>query len=125
MMSKIYLIDDSGTIRLSMEGVLQRAGHEVATAADGMEALETLKGGYRPDLIITDVHMPRLDGLSLIRQVRGLPQFRKTPILVLTTESQQEKREQARQNGATGWLVKPVSAEKMMEVLDKVLPGAA
>lgn len=124
-MSKIFLIDDSGTIRLSMEGVLERAGHEVSTAADGMEALESLKGGYRPDLIITDVHMPRMDGLSLIREVRGLPQFRSTPILVLTTESQQEKRDEARRNGATGWLVKPVSADKMMQVLDKVLPGAA
>lgn len=120
-MKTVYLVDDSGTIRMSMAAIIQRAGCRVETANDGQEALDRLKSGFHPDLLITDVHMPRMDGLSLIREIRSLKAHGHTPILVLTTESQQEKKDEARRNGATGWMIKPVSADNLRAVLEKVL----
>ncbi|MEA5446763.1 response regulator [Gammaproteobacteria bacterium AB-CW1] len=122
-MSSIFLVDDSGTIRLSMRAIVEKAGHNVETANDGQEALERLQSGYRPDVIITDVHMPRMDGLDFIRNARAIPAHSQTPIVVLTTESQQEKKDEARRNGATGWMVKPVSADNLLAVLGRVLPA--
>ncbi|MDQ2069416.1 response regulator [Natronospira bacteriovora] len=120
-MKTIYLVDDSGTIRMSMATIMERAGCKVETANDGQEALERLRNGFKPDLLITDVHMPRMDGLTLIREARALPAHARTPILVLTTESQQEKKDEARRNGATGWMVKPVTADNLRAVLGKLL----
>jgi len=122
-MNKVFLVDDSSTIRMSMTAIMEQAGCDVTTAEDGQEALEMLKKGYQPNLIITDVNMPRMNGLDLIREVRALAAHQRTPIVVLTTESQQEKRDEARNNGATGWMVKPASADKLMAVLDKLLPN--
>ena len=85
-------------------------------------ALGKLRTGYKPDLIITDINMPRLDGIGLIREARRLLRF--TPILALTTESQQLKRDEAKKNGATGWLVKPVGGSELVKVIKQVLPGS-
>jgi two-component system chemotaxis response regulator CheY len=111
-------------MRLSVKTTLEINGFSVETASDGVEALGKLNGGLKPDLIITDVNMPNMDGLELIRNVRLLPGFRFTPILTLTTESQAQKRDEGRKLGATGWLVKPVMGPDLIKVIKQVVPGA-
>lgn len=124
MAKTILIVDDSATMIMSVKSTLQMNGYTVETASDGVQALGRLKGGVKPDLIITDVNMPNMDGLELIRNVRTLPGFRFTPILTLTTESQAAKRDEAKKLGATGWLVKPVSGTDLIKVIKQVLPGA-
>ncbi len=123
-MKRIFLVDDSGTILMSMSGILKGAGFEVETAGDGEEALTKLGAGPKPDLIITDLNMPKMNGMDLIAEVKRQSPFRFTPILVLTTESQQDKRDEAKRLGATGWLVKPVDADQLVQVVRQVVPGA-
>lgn len=120
-MKHILLVDDSATMLMSIKSALEIAGFRVSTASDGVQALERIKTA-RPDLMITDINMPRMDGIELIRQARAIMRF--TPILTLTTESQQAKRDEARKLGATGWLVKPVAAAELVKVIKQVLPGA-
>jgi two-component system chemotaxis response regulator CheY len=120
-MKSIFVVDDSATMVMSVKGTLEIGGFKVETASDGEAALGKLKGGFRPDLIITDINMPKMDGIALIREARKLLRF--TPILALTTESQQAKRDEAKKSGATGWLVKPVGGPDLMKVIRQVLPG--
>lgn len=120
----VLIVDDSATMRMSVKTTLEINGLSVETASDGVEALGKLNGGLKPDLIITDVNMPNMDGLELIRNVRQLPGFRFTPILTLTTESQAQKRDEGRKLGATGWLVKPVLGPDLIKVIKQVVPGA-
>lgn len=124
MAKSILIVDDSATMLSSVKNNLEIAGFKVDTAEDGVKALDKLKGGIRPDLIITDINMPNMGGLDLIRNIRGLPQFRFTPILTLTTESQAAKREEGKIAGATGWLVKPVGGADLLKIIKQVLPGA-
>ncbi len=121
-MKSVFLVDDSATMLLSLKGTLEISGFKVDTASDGEAALGKLKAGLKPDLIITDINMPKLDGIGLIREARKLLRF--TPILALTTESQQAKRDEAKKSGATGWLVKPVGGAELVKVIKQVLPGA-
>ena len=121
-MKHVFLVDDSATMLMSLKGTLEMSGFKVDTAGDGQAALDRLKTGLKPDLIITDINMPRMDGIQLIREARKLLRF--TPILALTTESQQGKRDKAKKNGATGWLVKPVGGSDLVKVIKQVLPGA-
>ena len=121
-MKSVFLFDDSATMLMSLRGTLEISGFKVETAGDGEAALGKLKAGLRPDLIITDINMPKLDGLGFIREARKLLRF--TPILALTTESQQTKRDEAKKLGATGWLVKPVGGADLVKVIRQVLPGA-
>lgn len=121
-MKSVLLVDDSATMLMSLKGSLEISGFRVETAPDGAAALRRLTSGLRPDLIITDINMPRMDGIQLIREARKLLRF--TPILALTTESQQGKRDEAKKNGATGWLVKPVGGSDLVKVIKQVLPGA-
>lgn len=123
-MKTILIIDDSATMLMSMEDVIKRYGYQAEKASNGEEAMQKLKGGTRPDLMITDYHMPGMNGIDLIREIRKLPAHRFTPILMLTTESQQERRDEAKQAGATGWLVKPVDPPTLQSVLQRLLPGA-
>lgn len=124
MSKSILLVDDSVTMLMSLRGSLEMAGGlTVETASDGLQALKRLRSGPRPDLIITDINMPNMDGLELIRQARQLPGLRFTPLLVLTTESQQTRRDEAKALGATGWLVKPVATAALLQVIKQVLPG--
>ena len=122
-MKTILLVDDSPTILMSVKGVLQRNNLQVETAKSGEEAMQKIKGGVKPDLMITDLNMPGINGIELIKQARqsGL---KFTPMLMLTTESEESKRKEARAAGATGWLVKPVQGDQLMQVIKKVLPGA-
>jgi len=121
-MTTIFLVDDSATILMSLKATLEIAGFKVETAGDGEQALAKIKSGLKPDLIVTDINMPRMDGIEFIRQVRKLLRF--TPILTLTTESQQAKRDEAKKLGASGWMVKPVSGTELVKVIRQVLPGA-
>jgi two-component system chemotaxis response regulator CheY len=121
-MQTLFIIDDSATMVMSLKNSLEIAGFKVETANDGMSAMARLTGGLKPDLIITDINMPRMDGIEFIRQARKLLRF--TPILTLTTESQQAKRDEAKKLGATGWLVKPVGSADLVKVIRQVLPGA-
>lgn len=124
MSKNIFVVDDSATMVMSLKTSLELAGFTVETANDGVQALNKLKGGFKPDLILTDINMPNMGGLDFIRSARTLPGLRFTPILVLTTESQQNKRDEAKKLGATGWLVKPVSGSDLLKVIKQVVPGA-
>jgi two-component system chemotaxis response regulator CheY len=121
-MKTILVVDDSATMVMSLKSSLEISGFKVETAADGQLGLDKVKGGVKPDLIITDINMPRMDGLQFIAAVRKLLRF--TPILALTTESQQAKRDEAKKLGASGWLVKPIGGADLVKVIKQVLPGA-
>jgi len=122
-MKTVMLVDDSPTMLMSIKAMLAKAGMAVVTAKDGQDALDRIKAGLKPDLIISDVNMPRMDGITFVREARksGL---RFTPILMLTTESEKTKRDAGKAAGATGWLVKPVQPDALLGVVRQVLPGA-
>lgn len=122
MAKTIFLIDDSAVMLTSVKQNLELAGYKVETARDGMEGLTRVKGGLKPDLIITDINMPKMNGIEFIKNARAILRF--TPILVLTTESQTSKRDEAKKLGATGWLVKPVGGNDLLKVIKQVMPGA-
>jgi two-component system chemotaxis response regulator CheY len=124
MAKTILIVDDSALMISSVKANLTMGGYTVETAEDGVKAMAKLKGGLKPDLIITDINMPNMNGMELIKNVRALPGFRFTPILTMTTESQAEKREEGKKLGATGWLVKPVGGADLMKIIKQVLPGA-
>ncbi len=120
MAKTILAVDDSTSIRQMVAFTLKSAGYAVIEAADGQEGLDKA-GANAIDLILTDQNMPRMDGLALIKALRALPQFASTPILMLTTESSDDMKNQGRAAGATGWLVKPFDPHKLLEVVKKVI----
>ncbi|HCM26271.1 MAG: two-component system response regulator [Treponema sp. GWB1_62_6] len=120
MAKKVLVVDDSSAIRQSITYVLQQGGYEIAEAKDGMDGLAVLRTLDAVDLIITDVNMPNLDGISFIRKVREDAKYKFVPIIVLTTESQGSKMNEGKEAGATGWIVKPFSAEKLLGIVKKV-----
>jgi two-component system, chemotaxis family, chemotaxis protein CheY len=122
MPKTILVVDDSAVMLSSVKQNLTLAGFNVETAADGLEAFNRLKAGLKPDLVITDINMPRMNGIEFIKNARTLLRF--TPILALTTESQADKRDEAKRNGATGWMVKPVGGADLVKTIKQVLPGA-
>lgn len=115
----IMTVDDSASIRQMVGFTLRSDGYEVVEATDGKDALAKLSPSV--SLIITDLNMPNLDGLGLIKEVRQSTGYRFLPIVLLTTESQEEKKLEARKAGATGWIVKPFRAEQLIAVVKKVL----
>lgn len=121
MSKTVLIVDDSATMLMSVRQSLEMVGLKVESARDGLEALTRLKTGFKPDLIITDINMPQMNGIELIKNARALLRF--TPILALTTESQAEKRDEAKRLGATGWLVKPIAGADLVKVVKQVLPG--
>ena len=124
MAKTILVVDDSVTMVMSLKSTLSMSGFHVETASNGQQAIDKLKGGCKPDLILTDVNMPIMGGLEMIGKVRALPGCRFFPILTLTTESEATKRDEGRRLGATGWLVKPVSVNDLIKVVKQLLPGA-
>lgn len=120
MPARILIADDSRTMRSMVRAALDADGHDVVQAADGREALAWLESG-RPDLIITDVNMPNVDGIELVRAVRRVPRFQHTPILVLTTEDGADMKQRGREAGATGWIVKPFEPATLRETVAYVL----
>ena len=119
MKKTVLTVDDSRTIRNMLLMTLSGAGYETIQAEDGVEGLEVLAQS-NPDVIVTDINMPRLDGFGFIEGVRRDERTRAIPILVLTTESDQEKKNRARQAGATGWIVKPFDPAKLIDAIERV-----
>ena len=119
MAKRVLTVDDSRVMREMLLQVLRSAGFTVFQAEDGVEGLELLEQAA-PDVIITDINMPRLDGYGFIERVRNEGPHRATPILVLSTESSAEKKDRARRAGATGWIVKPFEAESLLGAIGRV-----
>ncbi len=116
----ILIVDDSESIREVVRFTLENAGYAVLVAADGKDALKFLDG-REIDLLITDLHMPEMDGIELIKNVRNDDSYKRIPILFLTTESQKEKKMEAKTAGATGWIIKPFVPAKLLAALNKVI----
>jgi two-component system chemotaxis response regulator CheY len=119
MSKTILTVDDSRTMRDMLRLALTEAGYAVRQAEDGVEGLAALKQ-CTPDVIVTDINMPKLDGFGFIAAVRSDNSYRAIPILVLTTESDDEKKQRARLAGATGWIVKPFEPEKLIAAIRRV-----
>ena len=120
-MHKVLIVDDSASIRITIGFALRSAGFEVFEGVDGADGLRKLDNAA-VDVIITDLNMPVMDGITFIHQVRKRPQNKYTPLLMLTTESQPAMKQRGKAAGATGWIVKPVHPQRLLEVIAKVLP---
>jgi two-component system chemotaxis response regulator CheY len=120
MAKSILTVDDSASIRNMVSFTLRGAGYEITEAVDGQDGLDKAKTKAF-DLILTDQNMPRMDGITLIQNLRAMPQFRSTPILMLTTESGDDMKAKGKAAGATGWLVKPFDPQKLIDVVKKVI----
>jgi len=116
----IMTVDDSASMREMVRATLTSAGYEVVEAVDGQEALDYARENPC-DLVISDVNMPRMDGITLVHELRSLPHYRLTPLLLLTTESSQEKKLEGKRAGATGWIVKPFNPEQLLATMARVL----
>ncbi|SFU56452.1 response regulator [Pseudoduganella namucuonensis] len=122
MAKLIMIVDDSASLRQVVGLTLKDAGYDVLEGADGSDALSKLKG-QKVHLIISDVNMPNMDGIAFVREVKQLPNYRFTPIIMLTTESQEEKKRQGQEAGARAWLVKPFKPQLLLTAVQKlVLP---
>lgn len=121
MPKTVIAVDDSMSIRETVRMTLESAGYRVLTADDGSKGLAVAEQ-HRADLVITDLNMPVMDGITLITRLRALPNYRFTPLLLLTTESQDDKKIAGRRAGATGWIVKPFDAMRFIAVVQKVCP---
>jgi two-component system chemotaxis response regulator CheY len=119
-MKRIMTIDDSPSLRQMVALTLESAGYEVVEASDGHDAIAKL-GGREFHLFLTDLNMPGMDGIELTRQLRTIAEYKFVPIVLLTTESQQEKKIQGKAAGATGWIVKPFKPEDLLATVKKVM----
>jgi two-component system chemotaxis response regulator CheY len=119
-MKRILSVDDSASVRQMVSFTLRKADYEVVEAVDGKDGLAKVSSG-KFDLIITDLNMPNVDGIQMISAVRKLPGYSFIPILMLTTESQAEKKDAGRKAGATGWIVKPFNADQLIAVVQKLV----
>ena len=120
-MARILAVDDSASMRQMVGLTLKSVGHDVISAVDGVDWLAKASIGRPVDLVITDVNMPNLDGMTLVRELRRLPQYQGVPVLVLTTEASTERKQEGRNAGATGWIVKPFDPDRLLATIDKVL----
>lgn len=119
-MATILVVDDSASLRNMVTFTLKQEGYQVVEAGDGQDALNKAKGS-RFDLVLTDVNMPVMDGITLCSELRKLPAFKFTPVLMLTTESSADMKQQGKSAGATGWLVKPFNPEKLISTIKRVV----
>jgi two-component system, chemotaxis family, chemotaxis protein CheY len=117
------VVDDSPTMRQMVALTLTNAGFKVVEAEHGKDAVNKVAAGPKMDIVITDLNMPEMDGISLIKELRKMAAFKFTPILMLTTESAIEKKQAGKEAGATGWIVKPFNPEVMLKIIAKVLPS--
>jgi two-component system chemotaxis response regulator CheY len=120
MSAVILAVDDSASMRQMVKFTLESAGYTVVQAVDGVEALEIAKA-QPANLVLTDVNMPRMDGISLVRELRNLEEYKGVPMLMLTTESGTETKMRGKQAGATGWIVKPFNPEQLLATIARVL----
>ncbi len=123
MAKRIMVIDDSAALRQTVLEALVEAGYEVIGAADGQEALGMLDGS-KVDLMICDVHMPRMDGLTFVREVKRLADYRFVPVIMLTTESSEKSRLAGLTAGAKAWVVKPFRPDQILHAVSKLVPQA-
>jgi two-component system chemotaxis response regulator CheY len=121
MKKNILIIDDSESIREVIASGLEMSGYNVIKGVNGEDGLRSLNENKNVDLIITDLNMPVMDGITFLKEVRKDPQYRYLPIIILTTESQEVKKQEAKNAGATGWIIKPFSKEKLVTVIKKVI----
>ena len=119
-MATILAVDDSNSMRQMVSFTLKQAGHQVTEAADGEEALALAKSNSF-NLVISDVNMPKMDGIALIKALRTLPSYKFTPLLMLTTESGSDKKQEGKAAGATGWIVKPFNPDQLLATVKRVL----
>ena len=122
MTKRILTVDDSKTMLDMLEFTLKGAGYEVLQAVNGQEGLDVLAANP-VDVVISDINMPVMDGITFIQELRKLPENKSLPVLILTTESGQDKKDQGRAAGATGWIVKPFDPQKLLAVINKVAPS--
>jgi two-component system chemotaxis response regulator CheY len=120
MTKKILAVDDSLTMRQLIKMTLSRAGYEVVEAEDGAKGLQKASAETF-DLVLSDINMPVMTGIELLRSLRALPQYKFTPVVLVTTESQTDKKQEGKAAGATGWIVKPFEPEQLLAVVTKVL----
>lgn len=121
MRKKILIVDDSESIREVISVGLKNHGYEVFKGENGLDGLERLTQEKEIDLIITDINMPLMDGISFLKEIRKQEKHRFTPVIILTTEWQETKKQEARAAGATAWVVKPFTSEKLVTVIKKVI----
>jgi two-component system chemotaxis response regulator CheY len=119
----VLIVDDSATMRQMVAFTLSSAGFDVIEAGDGKEAVDKLSAGSKPDLVVTDLNMPEMDGIAVIKELRRMPSLRFVPILILTTESSEEKKNEGKAAGATGWIVKPFNPDVMLKVITRLMPA--
>ena len=119
-MASILAVDDSPSMRALVYATLSNAGHRVLQASDGVEALALAKAEH-VNLILADVNMPNMDGITMVRELRTIAHYKFTPILMLTTESGLDRKKEAKEAGATGWLVKPFDPEQLLATIRKVI----
>ena len=119
---RALVVDDSASMRQLVSFTLQQAGHEVIEGANGQEALDKLNG-QNVGLVVTDLNMPVMDGISLIKAIRGRAETRFTPILVLTTDAQEARRREGQAAGASGWMVKPFHPRMFLQAVARILPS--
>ncbi|MBB2163072.1 response regulator [Gluconacetobacter sp. 1b LMG 1731] len=118
---RVLTIDDSRTMQGMLRKALEEAGYDVIQGGDGVEGIEVLESADPPpNVIITDINMPRMDGFGVIEAVRKMPAFKHLPVIVLTTESDPEKKARARAAGATGWIIKPFSSDSLVAAIRRV-----
>ncbi|MEN6615865.1 MAG: response regulator [Syntrophorhabdus sp.] len=120
MIKRIMTVDDSVSVRQMVSFTLKNAGYETVEAIDGKDALAKLSNSGI-NMILTDLNMPNLDGIGLIKEVRTKPEYKFIPIVMLTTESQDSKKQEGKSAGATGWIVKPFKPDQLLAVVKKVL----
>jgi two-component system chemotaxis response regulator CheY len=120
MTKTIMTVDDSASVRLMVNFTLKDLGYEIIEAENGNDALKKLQT-KQIHMLITDINMPEMDGISLVRKVRANPDYKFIPIILLTTESQIEKKNEGKQAGATGWIVKPFKPDQLVAVVKRVL----
>lgn len=120
MEKTILIVDDSESIREVVNFTLENEGYNVLVGKDGKDALQHLNG-QDIDLVITDLHMPEMDGIGLIKEIRTMDPYQRVPILFLTTESQASKKLEAKEAGATGWIIKPFVPAKLIAAINKVI----
>ena len=120
-MAKILTVDDSNSIRRMVATTLRSAGHEVEEACDGVDGYVTATSQFF-DALLVDVNMPNMDGITMIKRLRAVDTYAHTPMLVLTTESSQERKMAGREAGATGWIVKPFDPDLLLLTLKRILP---
>jgi two-component system chemotaxis response regulator CheY len=120
-MARILAVDDSPAMRQMVSVTLRSAGHEVIEAADGRDALELARKQPAVDLVITDINMPNMDGITLVKELRQLAHYQGVPLLVLTTEASAQRKQEGKAAGATGWIVKPFNPERLLATVARVI----